>query len=512
MLDASLNIEMETVTIIMRIFYGSFLQETNTFCPMLSNKTTFERGYYVEGDAIAEHLRDTNTEIAGFLDYFSDKDVTLLPGIACWAVASGKVAKDTYENIVGQLCEKLKAVQPVDGVFLALHGAMVAEHIDDCEGDTISRIRTIVGENIPIVISLDYHANITEKMVQLADVMVGFRTYPHIDFEETGYKAAKVLDVLLHEDSRPIPIFAKLPLIVPVEDSESGKGISGNVIKELEKLDNDPELVSESFFCAQPWLDIEYAGVSLLFYVKANTKDIGKWRSTIARLAEYVFDNREAFFGDYPSFKETVENIDNYRKPVIFVDSGDVTTAGGIGDSTEALRALLNANVNSALSIISAKAVARAFELGAGNKGRIVIGGEIDFGYNRDVEVEAEVISLSDTHSKVTGESFSGVEVDTGRRAYLVVGGHLHIVVAEYASMMCDPQLLRDMGLHPEKMDVIVQKSHKLFRAAYANIAKQVVILDTPGFTDKNLKRLPFTRVPRPIYPLDEDTSYHFHC
>ena len=114
------------------------------------------------------------------------------------------------------------------------------------------------------------------------------------------------------------------------------------------------------------------------------------------------------------------------------------------------------------------------------------------------------MLTLSQDRSQVTGEAFSGVAVNTGRRAHLLVDGHIHVVAAEYASLMYDPQFLRDLGVEPAEMDVIVQKSHKLFRSAYASIAKEIVILDTPGFTDLNIQRLPYARVPRPIYPLDE--------
>ena len=485
----------------MKVFYGLLLQETNTFCPTKSDMEIFRRGYVLKGDEIKQRLLETNTEIAGFFTFFRDKDAELVPGIACWAVASGKVKKNAYEEMSDQLCDMLKAALPVEGVFLAMHGAMVSESIDDCEGDILQRVRNIVGEEGPVVVSLDYHANITTKMVNNADIMIGYRTYPHVDFEETGYRAADALYKLINGTKPPKIIYRKLPLIVPVEDAETDKGVSGKVMRWLDELEKQSGIVSTSFFCAQPWLDIEEAGVALLLYVQ-NEED--KWSKEADDIAKYVMDNKKKYYSRYPSVDEALNLLSNAEKPVIFVDSGDITTAGSIGDSTVILRAMRDTKYKTALSMVSGKAVEQAFSTGIGNYVDICIGGDNDYGYNTDVTVHAKVVSLLDKPSEITGRSFSGIKADSGRRAYIKVGDNLNIVVAEYATLMYDPQFLRDMGIEPTEMEVIMQKSHKLFRAAYKDIAKTIIALDTPGFTDKNLPRLPYKKVPRPIYPLDE--------
>ena len=486
----------------MRIFYGSLLQETNTFCPVLTDVDTFRHGYALEDAQIAERLGSTNTEIAGFLAHFSGKDAQLLPGIACWAVASGKITDAAYEELTQKLLQKLAQAMPVDGVFLALHGAMVSESLDDCEGDLLQKVRAVVGETVPIAVSLDYHANMTQKMVHTADAMVGFRTYPHVDFEETGRKAAALLERMIRTGERFETVYRKLPLVVPVEDAETGKGLCREILDQLDEAEKSPEVLSTSLFCSQPWLDIEEAGVSLLLYLKAGT-DPEPWQQKEKALAQEIWARKDEFYGDYPDITKALELAAAAEKPVILVDSGDITTAGGIGDSTVSLRALLHTNLRAALCMVSAKAVAQAWQAGEGAQIDVTIGGEQDYGYNQDVTLSAKVMCLKHEPSKITGKSFSGIQADSGRRAYLKVGENLHIVAAEYAALMYDPQFLRDMGVEPADMDVIVQKSHKLFRAAYQNIAKTILIMDTPGFTDKNLVRLPFRKLPRPIYPLD---------
>ena len=237
-------------------------------------------------------------------------------------------------------------------------------------------------------------------------------------------------------------------------------------------------------------------------YLKAGT-DPEPWQQKEKALAQEIWARKDEFYGDYPDITKALELAAAAEKPVILVDSGDITTAGGIGDSTVSLRALLHTNLRAALCMVSAKAVAQAWQAGEGAQIDVTIGGEQDYGYNQDVTLSAKVMCLKHEPSKITGKSFSGIQADSGRRAYLKVGENLHIVAAEYAALMYDPQFLRDMGVEPADMDVIVQKSHKLFRAAYQNIAKTILIMDTPGFTDKNLVRLPFRKLPRPIYPLD---------
>jgi len=486
-----------------KIYYSSLIQETNTFCPVYTDLSLFQRGYYYHREEIPQKLRGTNTEVGGFYQYFEKTPGILSPGIACWAVASGKVKEEVYQTIEKDILESLKNSLPVDGVLLALHGALVSEQKDDCEGALLEKIRALVGSEIPVVVTLDYHANVTKKMVEYSDVLVGFRTYPHVDFAKTGAKAARILEELIQKKTRFFPVFCKLPLMVPVEDSETGKGTSGDVIKKLEEYDKEEDLLSASLFCAQPWLDIEEAGVSLLFYVKRGKE---KWEHRVQELERYMMKNKETFFRKYPDIHEVLTNIEAYEKPLIVVDSGDITTAGGIGDSTEILRELLGQKnaVKAALSIVSPQAVGEAFRIGEGNEGNITIGGESDYGYNKQVTVYARVISLTDKPSKVNGEAFSGVEANSGRRAYLLIRERIHVVVTEYTSLLYDPQFLRDLGIEPSGMDLIAQKSHKLFRSAYKDIAKEIVILNSPGFTDQNIKRLPFKKL-QGVYPLSKD-------
>jgi len=207
-----------------------------------------------------------------------------------------------------------------------------------------------------------------------------------------------------------------------------------------------------------------------------------------------------------PDVDEFMDAFESYVRPILCIDSGDITSAGGVGDSTVVLRGLLRRNClcKAVVSIVDPKTLKRALALGEGNKGSFEVGGRRNFEYNRRVRIQAEVVRIRDDPVEIQGASFQGLKINLGTRARLQTPYNLNILILEYPSLVHDPQILRSMGLDPAKQDLIVQKSHKLFRAAYEGIAGSIVQLDTPGFTDMNLKRLPFKRVRRPLCLLDE--------
>ena len=487
----------------MKIYMASLWQETNTFCPNSTELDLFESGYHLQGHEITARLADTNTEIGGFLNCLgNDRSIEVLPGTAAWATPSGKISNTAFSTIFNEFIDKLKAHLPVDGILLALHGSLVSEHIEDCEGYILEQVRKLAGSDVPVVASLDYHACVTRQMVANANLLVGYRTYPHVDYFDTGFRAASGLLRLLKNRGRLNKEFIKLPLMLPAENTETDAGPMAAAINRLRLLDKTPGIISSSVFCTQPWLDVFEHGATVLVY---SAEDVD---ATIPAkdIADYIWENRQKFFLTFPDIRTYLDSIDQYAKPAIVVDSGDITSAGALGDSTEILRALLEreSRLKTVITMVDPTAVEQAVRLGEGGCGKFSLGGSQDYGYNARTQVTARVAKISDAKVKVKGPSFAGMELDMGRRALLNIGGTINLIVSERTSLLHDPEILRSIGINPEDFDLIIQKSHKLFRAAYQHIAKSVTILDTPGFSNMNLKRLPFKKVKRPIYPLDE--------
>ena len=488
----------------MKLFVAGLNQETNSFCPSATDRGLFERGYVLTGQQIPEVLKNTNSEIWGFYEYFRGKrEFELVPGFAAWAVPSGPVLDKVLDEFIAEILNALNRSLPVDGVLLSLHGAMVSESREDCEGHLMKEVRRVVGDDIPVVGTLDYHTVFTKDMVDAADALFTFRTYPHIDYMDTGVRGAGCIEKLLRRPRDVHRVFRKIPMIVPVENSETGTGPMAEAIRMLEELDRDPGVLAASLCCSQPWADVSETGISVVLYTESGD---AAYKNQAAAILDYIWSVRKEFIPELPSIRDVLKDIRNYRTPVLLVDSGDITSAGASGDSTVVLDALLEFEepLRAVLTVVDRETAVEAFSAGEGVVRQFAIGGKDDRGYNKKIPLTARIIRTDDKRVEVKGPSFSGFRLDMGKRALLQTEEGLSIIVSEFTSLIHDPEVLRSMGVQPEEQDIIVQKSHKIFRPAYKDIARTILLLDSPGFSDPNLTRLPFKRVPRPFFPFDE--------
>lgn len=491
----------------MKIFVSGLYQETNSFSPIRTDIDTFRRGYLLSGKAIRAELKGTNTEIGGFYRALEDdgEPMEIIAGHAAWAVTSGPLKKEALEELTEAIVGSLRQALPVDGVLLSLHGSQAADHLDDCEGWILERIRKVVGPSLPIVCSLDFHAVVTDRMLKHADILIGYRTYPHVDMGETGNRAARTLLRLIRARPELETKIKRVPMILPVDHTETLEGPMADLMACIRKWEGRPEIFSASAFCTHPWIDLKGHGVALLAYVEKGS--LAEMDHEFTDAAERIWRQRRTFFSKCPDIEEFLASLDLKARPISVIDSGDITTAGGVGDSTVILRGVLSLAdpPRTAIPMVDAAALDRAWTAGEGSVVACTIGeGNGPGEYNSPVSLRGVVKRLSSQPIEVKGTSFAGIRMDVGRRALVETGTGVFLLVAEFSSMLNDPEIWRSMGLEPESLDLIVQKSHKLFRAAYADIHRTVVTVDTPGCTDRNISRLPFERVDRPIFPLDE--------
>lgn len=494
----------------MNIYIASLINETNTFSPNLTGFTNFQRGYFLKGSEIRSQLGDTNTELSGFLEELERHgDVNIIPGIAAWAVPSGRVKDEFIQGYIIQLLDDIQKHSSLDGILLALHGALVSESIDDCEGYLLEQVRAVATRNIKIICTLDYHAVLTQAMVEAADLIVGYRTYPHVDFKETGMKAANRIRELILLNISPVKCYGVLPLVLPVENTETGAGPMSYVIQRMNRLDEIADIFHTSLFCPQPWLDIRNTGVSIVSYLR-DERMRGEVTREIQSLLLFIWDVREQFFSAYPSVSHVIEYLQYYEKPVILVDSGDIITGGGSGDSTVILKEIMSSSrtIAAIIPIVDPVSVDQAFILGTGSRSVFELGGDdSDVSFNKRIRVQASIVRLTDEDIRIQGKSFAGLRMQLGRRAVLRLENECLVIVSEYPCMIHDAEFLRSLKVEPERQELIVQKSHKLFRDSYRAIAKTVIIADTPGYTDLNLKRLKFRNMERPVYPFNDAES-----
>jgi microcystin degradation protein MlrC len=488
----------------MKLFLSTLYQETNSFSPCPTNLDQFRREKLSGGSAVLDEIRGTNLELAGMVEEIGRRfpGAAVVPGFYAWSVASGPVTDAAFAQITELMLAPLRRALPVDAVLLSMHGSLGRETGDDCEGEILARIRDLVGPGIPIAVALDSHAAVTGLMLGHADLLCGYRTYPHVDMAETGRRTVVALAAWLAGGRREKAVVRHWPAVIPVDNAQTDAGPMAQLMTELVALESDPGVLTVSAFGTHPWFDTADCGVTLVAYAPMHLA--AKTGERLDQLLRQLWERRHEFISIGPEADEFFRRLSEWPGPIAAIDAGDVTTAGAPGDSTVMLRAALAAPGPKVLiPLVDSTAVAQAFAAGTGRTAEFTAGGAEDHAaYNARLSLRAKVLRLTSDPLQLKGAAFGGISLPLGPRA-LLQAGMVRLLVLSHASLFHDPELWRCVGEEPAKADVIVQKSHKLFRPAYAPMVGSVVTVDTRGCTDRRLSRLPYRRIRRPVFPLD---------
>ena len=464
-----------------RIAVGGFQHETNTFAPLKATYRDFEQadGWpgLTEGAAILTNFDGINLPIAGFLNRARAAQHDIVPLLWCSASPSAHVERDTYERIATRLLSLIKSAGSLDGLYLDLHGAMVTEHLEDGEGELLERIRTIVGPELPIVVSLDLHANITKRMVQHASALVVCRTYPHVDLAESGEWSAEVLERLIEQGPLKkamrraeflVPLTWQCTLIEPAQ------GIYRAVA--------ESNTASASFAFGFPPADIAECGPVALAYAESQEAA----DQAADRLIEMVMGAERDFAGKVWDPDEVVvyakERAKALKRPIILADTQDNPGAGGNSDSVGLLEALVRNRAANAVfaNLFDPKTAEIAHRAGEGAEISLGIGawsgiaGHIPFNATFTVE------RLGDGNFAATGPFYRGNKMQLGPMALLRIGG-TRIVVASRKQQAADQAMLRHLGVEPSEQQILALKSSVHFRADFQPIAGEILIVAAPG-------------------------------
>lgn len=493
----------------MKIFLSTLYQETNSFSPVRTDLAQFRREKLLEGAAAVADARGANLELTGMLEEIPRQfpSAQACVGLHAWSVAAGPVDDDAFAELAERVLAPLRAARPVDAVLLSLHGSMGTASHDDAEGELLRRIRELVGPDVPLAVALDSHAAVTALMLRCASVLVGYRTYPHVDMADTGRRTVAALARWLAGGRRERAVVRRWPALIPVDNAQTDSGPMARLWAGFLACEDSGEALTLSIFCTHPWFDTVEHGVTLVAY--ARPENAARLGERMELLLREVWLQRDAFLLLCPTEGEFFARRREWPAPVAAIDAGDITTAGAPGDSTVLLRAARQAGgVRVLLPLVDLPAVDAAWAAGAGATVDFQLGAADDpAAYNARVPLRARVAALSDAPLRIHGAAFGGITLPLGPRA-LLEAGSLQVMVLRHGSLFHDPELWRSVGVEPGEADVIVQKSHKLFRPAYASIARSIVTLDTPGCTDRQLARLPYRRVRRPMFPLDEGAPF----
>ncbi|MDQ3695525.1 MAG: M81 family metallopeptidase [Chloroflexota bacterium] len=492
----------------MRVAIAELKQETNTFVPRPTTLADFEAWHRWSGEELIAGLGETNSEVAGFLDVLAEAGIEAVPLLATFAISGGPVTSETFQTLLDDLLARLDAAAPVDGVLLALHGAMVTADEDDPDGVIIGAVRAAIGADMPLVVSLDLHANLTRRCCDESDAIVGFRTSPHVDQRDTGQRAARIMVRMLRDGLRPVQAFVKIPMVVPASPHMHHLPGPFQRLMRAAAAAETGDVLSASVFTVQPWLDIAEMG----FATVAVTNGDPELAAAVARdLAARAWAEREAFLELelVPIDEAIARAVAAPAGPVVLSDLADGTGAGSPGDATAVIAGLLAADLNGPayVCVRDPEAAETAIAAGLGAAVSLSVGAKLDTVYNQPVRLDGVVTFAGPARFRFGGGGYTGVEMDMGRCA-VVRAGQVSVLILGNAVMTVDPAMYRAVGLEPAEARIVVVKSHIQFRAGYDEIAREIILLDSPGMSSDHLDTLPFGRIPRPMFPFDRELEF----
>lgn len=494
------------------IAVGGFQHETNTFAPSKATFAAFEAGggwpELTLGERIVPRLEGANIPAAGAIGALHAAGHRTV-GLA-WAAASpsAQVTRDAFERIAGEITTRLAAAMPVDGVYLDLHGAMVTEHLDDGEGEILARVRRIVGPRIPVVASLDLHANLSQAMIDRSDGLVAYCTYPHVDMAPTGARAAGLLDRMLAAPRGYAKILERLDFLtgLPAQCSfiEPAKGLYAL----LARLEREHDAVL-SFTPGFPMADIPDCGMAVFGY----GTDEARTRAAVATLAAAVSDAEPQFrmeLFDAPAGVARAKARGAPGAPVVLADTQDNPGAGGNGDTTGLLRALIDADAREAVLglLVDGASARQAHAVGAGRASAFRLGEISGVPGHVPLEGEFAVETLTDGRFTCTGPMFKGFRMDLGPMAVLRKGG-VRVVVASKKVQAADQAMFRHVGIEPVRERIVALKSSVHFRADFEPIAREVLVVVAPGPAKADPTAFPWTRLREGIRLAPMGPAFH---
>ena len=482
------------------IAVGSIFIECNHFGGTPADRDTFRRSELLIGDEI---LAVDQGVIGGMLAILKSAGRNVAPLIHATACPSGPVTDECYAELKECILSRLKAALPVDGVLLGLHGAAAAESTGDLEGDLISSVREIVGPSIPIVVTLDLHAHITESMVTESDVLLAWETYPHRDAFETGQRGARALLDILSGALTPTMAVAKVPVMVSaIHGGTDPPGPFAELMQLAKSWEHDGTVYSAGAILAHPYLDLPNLGSGGLVITNGDMQQAVDRASLLA--AGYWkrrFELEPRLFLPGEAIRLGLEQDGQ----VILVETADCCGGGAAGDSITTIRELLNANLaNQCVApLVDPEAARRCHESGIGTEVTLQIGHSVDRKWGSRITVNGQVIHLTNGAFRYEGGIWDGRLGEMGPSAVLQIGS-LKLCIATHPTYEWCGEQMESLDVDTDEAKFVVAKNPMNYGMTFPKAAATYV-LDTPGPTPATLRHVPFTKLQRPYFPLDED-------
>ena len=481
-----------------KILTACFQHETNSFAPVPTGPAQFYNHSYSAGEESLSVRRGTGTATGGFLQVMDQQpDIRLIPSVGTVASPAGPVTAEAYDLFCGMILDTARNNAPLDGVFLDLHGAMVAEGHADGEGDLLEALRALTGPVCPIVVTLDLHANVTEKMARCATALIPCENYPHTDNHLSGIKAAQLMLDCLSGFCKPTMAYRRIPHLLPLFPTE--KPEMQALYQKAHELESRTGAMlirfSHGFFAA----DIEEMGMAVMT-ITDNDQPLAE--AAAEEMASFIREALPRLTRSFPSLDEALDRaILPGEGPVVLADSSDNTGAGGPGDSTHILRRILERGITGgALAIIVDPASAAVcHRAGAGTEVRLQLGGWTDPRFSGGpLDVTARIRSLSDGVYIQRGPVGTGACGRMGPTAVVEIAGNL-VIIASQPKQPFDLEVFRSQGIEPTQQKFLVVKSSVHYQASFGTIAREMIPLALPGYAPPTPDVLTFRNWNQPV-------------
>ena len=489
----------------MKILVGGIYHESNSFSNIPTDIDSFKSVIYLEGPRAIDEMRGTTSEMAGFIRASEEIGFEMVPTLWAWGVSTGPVQAAALDAMIGIVRTAFEKNGDIDGILFTLHGAMVSEPSLDGDGYILSKFSEFAAD-VPIAVTLDLHANISEQMARTADIIVGYDTYPHIDQVERGYEAADLLVRSIRREIRPVTSIAKPPMVVVPNTQFSDQRPMQELIETAHAMERKAGVLSITVSGGFAYSDVPEIGPSVVVITDDNAELGAKCADELARR---FWELREEFLLDIPSVSESVAAaISSSAHPVILADVGDNIGAGTPGDSTFILHELMVQNAESAVVIIADPgSVGKAVDAGVGSAVELEVGGKVDRLHGEPVRLTGNVIKITDGVFRNRGPMRDGIIENMGRTAVVDANG-IKVVLTELKMPPWNLEQLRSVGIEPADEKIIALKSAVAFRSAYEPIAGEVILVNSPGISSVDLSKFNYEHIRHPLFPLDKDTIF----
>lgn len=485
------------------ILLAEIMHESNTFNQIATTKADFAGRYWLEGDEIALNLESTNTEVWGILEAGKALGWQITHPFAASASPSGPMAAADWEEVKAKITAPLRAGVTFDAIILVLHGAMVTQTCQDADGELLALVRSLAGTDTLLAATLDMHANVSDLMAQSADILMAYRTYPHVDQLDRGRHMVGLIETTLAGGHDLTLSFTRKPMMDAADHGRtSPPGPMNHLLARAEEIERDPAIVCVSLQIGFPWADVDHQGPS----VAVTGTDAAACTAYAEEMAEALWRSRTetqlTFAHPDEAMARAAEQGD---RPFVLADFADNPAGGAYGDSPNLLRHMVEADLQNAAfaTICDPISVQKAISAGEGARVKLEIGGRGAPDLTPPLPIDGRVTVISDGEFLCEGPMWRGVRFSMGPSAVIQLGG-IEIILSSVPTSVMDLQVFRCMGIEPSTKSTLALKSRNHFRAAYEPLARDVLLVDAGGIASMRLAELPYKNLQRPVWPLDE--------